>query len=789
MSDGRAARPPYLAALVVGLVVLVGYFVTLAPSVTFWDAGEFIAASRILGIPHPPGTPLFVMMAHVWATIVPIGEWAWRTNLLSAICGATGAACWFLIAHETVRSMATDLDERLRQILAAGGATSAAVLSAFCFTMWQNSNETEVYAIAVFTIAAVCWLALRWRASRGTVHGSRMLLLAIYLGGISIGNHLLALLVGPALVTFLFVTAWREPIADAVEQRRVWGEVAVVGGLWMLLIGSGLGNTTLVFLGAIAFGAALVLAIRRGAGQFAVLAFILAAVGITTYLFLYIRAGQNPAINEADPSTWKSLLAVIRREQYGIRTPFDDPTQLHGPDNTGRTLRLIGLQLLNYIQYFDWQWAKSVTASFGAFPVRTAMTLLFLWLGTRGIMAQRRADRGAWWLLMALFLTTGLGLVAYMNFKPGFSIGYEYYPRGDDHEVRERDYFFIASFIVWGVWAGIGLAHLARKLMERLRGQASMAAAVFILAALPFALNFKAASRKHGADATLAGDFAYDLLNTVPPYGVLFTFGDNDTFPLWWAQEVAGVRKDVTVICLALAETDWYMRQMRENPTRRFEPESAPAMWRGYPVGNRPDWHLHTMSDEDVLNAVPQLLPRDVSLRIGTQEVTLKKDSPLYGKDFLSIRVLQENFGKRPIVWALSAAGQHFGLNSLLVQRGIGIYLDTQPADSLNPRYDFLRMLQSPLDIPVTDSLANGVYRYAALLERGAEGLETTSLATASTLSLPFTQMAYAAQSRGNLEAAIQYLEKAAKLSVNPAIRGGVDELRRQRDSAAGKSP
>ena len=319
--------------------------------------------------------------------------------------------------------------------------------------------------------------------------------------------------------------------------------------------------------------------------------------------------------------------------------------------------------------------------------------------------------------------------------------------------------------------------------MERLRGQATMAAAVFVLAALPFALNFKAASRKHGADARLAGDFAYDLLNTVPPYGVLFTFGDNDTFPLWWAQEVAGVRRDVTVICLALAETDWYMRQMRENPTRAFEPATAPPMWQKFPVGNRPDWKLHSMSDEDIANAIPQLLGNDVRLRIGTQEVTLKKDSPLYGKDFLVIRVLQENFGRRPLVWALSASGTHFGLNHLLVQRGIGIYLDTQPPDSASGRYDFLRMLQSPLDLAVTDSLATGVYRYADLLNRGAEGLETTALATASTLSLPFTQLAYAAQSRGDLEAAIRYLEKSTKLSVNPAIKAGVVELQRQRDS------
>ncbi len=783
MSDARPARPPYLAALIVALAVLAGYVVTLAPSVTFWDAGEFIATSKILGIPHPPGTPFFVMLSHVWATLIPIGEWAWRTNLLSAVCGAAGAGLWFLVAHETIRGLTGDMAEGPAQILAAGGASGAAVISAFSFTMWQNSNETEVYAIAVFTVAAVCWLALRWRAHRGTGHGSRMLLLAVYLGGMSIGNHLLALLVGPAFVAFLVTTLWRAPSQDAATRAREWSEVSVVAGVWVLLIGSGLGNATLIFLGAAAFGAALVMAWRRGAGQFGVLAFVLGAVGVTTYLFLYIRAGQNPFINEADPSTWQALMAVIRREQYGIRTPFDDPTQLHGPDNTGRTPLLIGLQLLTYIQYFDWQWAKSISANLGTIPARTVLTLLFLWLGTRGMLAQRRADRESWWLLMVLFLTTGLGLVAYMNFKPGFSVGYEYFPRGDDHEVRERDYFFIASFLVWGVWAGIGLAVVAKRLMTMLAHRARAAVLVFGVAALPFALNFNAASRRHGADAHLAGNFAYDLLNTVPPYGVLFTFGDNDTFPLWWAQEVEGIRRDVTVVCLALAQTDWYMRQMRENPTRPFEAASAPPIWQRYAAGNRPDWPLHTMSNEDIANAVPQLLPDDVRLRIGTQEVTLPKNSPLYTNDFLVIRVLQENFGRRPLVWALSAAGSHFGLNQLLVQRGIGIYLDTQPPDSTSPRYDFLRMLQFPLDLPVTDSLALGVYRYADLLERGADGLETTALASASTLSLPFTQMAYAAQSRGDLESAVRYLQYAAKLSVNPAIRGSLVELMRQRDS------
>jgi hypothetical protein len=780
-------RPPYLVALAVAGVVLAGYVVTLAPSVTFWDAGEFIAASKILGIPHPPGTPLFVMVAHVWARIFPFGEYAWRTNFLSALCGATGAGLWFLVAHEALRGTTQHLLVGQATLVRMGGAISAALCAAFGFTMWQNSNETEVYAVAVLTIATVTWLALRWRAHRGTPRGSKLLLLALYLGGVSIGNHLLALLVGPALIMFLAVTLYREPAEDVAERRREWAEAAVVLGAWMLLVGVGLGNSMLVFVGALLYGMALVFAFRSGAGRFALLALVFASVGVTTYLFLYIRAGQSPVINEADPSTFQSLLQVIRRDQYGVRTPLDNPTELHGPDNTGRTMTLIGLQLLNYLQYFDWQWAKSITATLGAFPLRTLVTLLFLTLGLRGLIAQREGDRGSWWLLLTLFLTTGLGLVAYMNFEPGNTIGYDLYPDPNDHEVRERDYFFIASFLVWGVWVGLGLGALARRWMRSLGSSAWVAGVLFGVAVIPFALNFTAASRKHGADARLAGDFAYDLLNSVPPYAVLFTFGDNDTFPLWWAQEVAGYRRDVTVICLALAETDWYMRQLRQNPTREFEPDSAPAIWKQYPRGPRPNWPLHSMTDSDIQSAVPQYLPRDVSLRFGTHEVTLARGDLLYAKDFLSIRVLQENLGRRPLAWGLSAAGNSYHLDSLLLQQGLAIRVLPEPLDSTaTALIDYRMMLKAPLDLAVSDSLLFSTYRYADLLRRGARGLETTSSSTASTLSVVFTQMAYAYEARGDKAMTVRYLEPASKLSNNPAIKRALEELKAESGTTPG---
>lgn len=767
-------RPPYRGAMAVFALVLCGYIISLAPSVTFWDAGEFIAAAKTLGIPHPPGTPLFVLLGHVWALLVPVGEYAWRTNLMSAVFGASGAALWFLVAFQVVRQFTRELPAASAVPVQWGGALSAALVSAFGFTTWQNANETETYGVATFTIALITWLALRWRAQRGSPRASRLLLLAVYLGGVSMGNHLLALLAGPALVLYLAAVLHAAPAADPAEARREWGEVAVVAGIWALLIGTGLGSTSLVTAGGALFGLAAFFAWRWGAGQFALLSWVLASVGVTVYLFLYIRAGHQPMINEADPSTWEALLAVIRREQYPPRTPFDDPTVLSGPDNPGRNLTLVGLQLLNYVQYFDWQWARGLTATVAGFPLRALCTLAFLWLGVRGLVAHRRADPGSWWLLLGLFLVTGLGLVGYMNFKPGFSLGYELYPSAQDHEVRERDYFFVASFLVWGVWAGIGLAWLAARLASRFR---SAALAVFVVALVPFGFNFREASRRHGPDARLAGDFAYNLLNSVPPYGVLFTFGDNDTFPLWWAQEVEGIRQDVTVVCLALAETDWYMRQLRDNPVRPFDEARAPAIWRGLqPV--RPEGPLHTMTDEEIRAAVPQYLAQDVRVRFGDHPVLFAKNTVLYGKDFVSIRILQENLGRRPIAWALSAAGNFYQLEPYLVQQGLAVRVLPAPVDTTSPRFDLRRMMGAPLDLAATDSLLLGTYRYADLLAGDPRDLESTARSTAGTMGVVFTQMAYAMEVRGDPAAMLRYLEPAARLSSNPALKAARDELR-----------
>jgi hypothetical protein len=774
----RAERPPYALAGLATLLVLTGYVITLAPSVTFWDAGEFIAAAKTLGIPHPPGTPLFVMIAHVWAAILPFGEYAQRTNLLSATLSAMGAGCMFLVVHETMTRFSAGMEEMTGRATRAFGAFAAVLIAGFTFTTWQNSNETEVYAAACFTIAAIAWLALRWRAYRGTPRAPLILLLILYLAGISIGNHLLALLAGPAVVAFMAMELWGNPAGSAEERGMEWGQAAVVAGTWALLIGGGLGSITLTTLGAIAFVVAAGIAWRGRTFSFAIVALVIAAIGITSYLYLYIRSGLHPPINEAQPDNWTSLLAVIRREQYPVRTPLDDPTILHGPDNPGRSLTMFGMQLFNYMQYYDWQWANSVKQVVAGFPLRTLATLIFFSLGFRGLLVQRRSDRSGWWLLFMLWLITGLGLVVYMNFKPGFSLFYDSYPQSADHEVRERDYFFVVSFIVWGLWAGMGLASFLGVIAQRFKLRPILAAVpLAIIAATPFVSNFMAATRRQGPDARLAADFAYDLLNSVPPNGILFTYGDNDTFPLWWAQEVAGIRQDVLVVCLALTETDWYKRQLRDFPNRPFDAAAAPAIWKNAP-SSTPTWKAHTMTDQDIENTQGRLLGQDISVKIGPITHTLKKGTPVYSRDFAVIRILMENAGKRPIAWSVTTGGVFYGLNPYILQQGLVQSLQLEPVDTTRADIDNHRILGTALDIPRTQQLIWETYRYADLLKAPvAAELEPTAAGVASNLALPFAQLTYAYQGKGQQAEAVKNVERASLLSPNPALKRALVNL------------
>lgn len=760
-------RSERLSAIAVFAVVLTGYVWTLAPTVTFWDAGEFIAAAKILGIPHPPGTPLFVLMGHVWGSLLPIGEFAYRTNLMAAVFSAAGAALFFLLISRTLQ----DRDPVFRY----GGAAAASVMSAFVFTVWQNSNETEVYMVATFSIALICWLAYLWRAARGTGRAPHILLLIVFLAALSLGAHLLTLLVGPALIGFMFYVQREKPLPNERDQRVEWAQWAVVTGIWALLIGTGLGSTALMIVGGVFFLGAAVYALSTGSIGFAATVLAVAVVGASTYLFLYVRAQHGPYVNEADPSTWAALKAVIRREQYPVRSPFDDPMEFHdSPENLGRSPQIIWWQVINYLQYFDWQWANGLAPTTPVFAkIRLPFTLLFTSLGIYGASVLRKRDRAVFWLLLLLFLTTGPGLMGYMNFKPGYSLAWDLYPGGDNHEVRERDYFFTVSFLVWGLFTGIGVAGLYRLAVDRVRNW-RFAAGLFAIAAMPFMLNLRAASRAHGPEAQLARDFAYNVLQSVEPYGIVFTNGDNDTFPLWYLQEAEGVRQDVQVVNLSLVATDWFIRQMRDNPVRPFDPKQAPHFAHLAPA--QPPPPAHSLTDAEISQVVPQVLPEDYTFRVGPIEQTFKAGTVLYQANIMTLRLIQENLTRRPIYFSItSGSGSWMGLSKYLTEEALVLRLHPgAPKDS--SRFD-QGLFNTMVDVPRSDSLAWNVYRYARLFEVDSLDLDPTSQNIASNLSIPFLSLGNAWAMRGNRARSAENFRRAYQLSPSPQLKQVTESL------------
>ena len=771
-------QPSFAWALAVFVTVLAGYVVTLAPTVTFWDAGEYLAASKVLGVPHPPGSPAWVFLSHAWATFFPFGEYAFRVNLMTAVFSAAAAAFLFMV----IRTALARSDEETTDTWANLGAAAAALVAAFTFTVWQNSNETEVYAIAGFSIAATTWLAMVWREHRGTPKATRMLFLMTYIGAFSIGNHLLALLVGPAVVGFMWHVLRTDPLRDAHAARAEWAHWSVFAAVWVLLIGTGLGSTALLIFAGSVFLIASLLAAREGSLRFALAILAVSVVGVSTYLFLYIRAAHVPFLNMSDPSTWDALLSVIRREQYPPRLPIDNPLYLSGAGNPGRTFGILWLQILNYLQYFDWQWAMGLDARSSLFALsRLPFTLAFTSLGIYGALVLKRRDRSAFWLLVMIFVITGPALVGYMNFKPGASIGFGQYPSFEMHEVRERDYFFLVSFQVWGLFAGVGIAGLFRSLRDtlatrtrRMRWPTLLAAPVLATAVIPFVLNFNAATRRHGPEAQLARDFAYNMLQTIEPYGILITYGDNDTYPLWYAQAVEGLRPDVTVIVRTLANTDWFIRQLRDRPVEAFDPNQAP--WFAEFAPEVPPPPLHTMSDADIAGLRPVVLPNDYLFRAGRVEHTYPAGTVLRVDDMLTLRLIQENVGRRPIYFS-STAGEDtwVRLGDSLVQEGLALRLYS------DKQRDAASVVDSGVSVPVdlarTQWLATEVYRYGDLLETDTLQLDPTNRQIAFYYARVFLSLAQAHDTVGNREQSIENLVRAYHLAPTSQLRAIIEAV------------
>lgn len=503
---------PRLAPALAGALLLLVYGATVAPTVTLWDAGEFIAAVETLGIPHPPGTPLYVLVARVWSDALGFLPRALATNLFSAVATAGAAA---LVAGLLARTT--------RQPLAA---LAAAVCAGATATVWSNATETEVYAASL--ALALVMLVVAERAGRGGA--GRWQVLLAYLFALAVPLHMSALVAVPGAVL----------LAAVDETGKLHAHRALLlGGAGIAAAGVGTVSLPVMVAGIVLSAVGMRRSgLWRGVGALAVL-----ALGVSATLVLLVRSAHDPALDAGNPETWAGLLDVIARRQYA-------------PSGLWPRQAPLWIQMGNLIQYFDWQFAMGVQAGVGPSLLRTPITILYALLGLTGCVRHARDDRRSWMALAVVFVSATVGLVAYMNFKAGASFAWSFVPDGARHEVRERDYFFALGFFIWGAWAGYG----AVRLLSRRR----LAWFGVALACVPIALNWRVANRRRLPEASLAHVAARAWLAPLPERAVLITGGDNDSFPLWYLQLVEGVRPDVTVITSPLLGADWYRAEVAE---------------------------------------------------------------------------------------------------------------------------------------------------------------------------------------------------------------------------------
>jgi Protein of unknown function (DUF2723) len=648
-------------------VALLTYTLTVEPTASFWDCGEFIACSYKLQVPHPAGAPLFLLIGRMASLLAggDVTKVALMVNMVSVIASAFTILFMFwtisLLARKVLGKKGANLDTT-ETILVLGASAVGSLVYTFSDSFWFSAVEAEVYGMSSFFTAIVIWAAFRWENIEDEAAANRFLIFTAYLVGLSIGVHLLNLVTIPALgLVYYYKKAktitWKGGIAAFLVGLLVLAVVntGVITGfpslgftfekLFVNTFGmpfsSGIIFFVLLLIGSLGYGIFYTQKKKMEIANTALLSFAFVLIGYSSYTIALIRSNYNPPINENNPSNVLNYVSYLKREQYGSRPLlygpvftgklesiengepiykmgkgkyeiYDyKPTYIWGANSESLLPRMwstdaghqqiyrkemglaqdqkptlftnIGYMFKRqmgymYWRYFAWNfWGRSSDIE-GAGPTnitetknnlppaikenrgRTNFFGIPVILGILGLLYHYfRRERDAL-VMFLLFLLTGIGLVVYLNSPPV--------------EPRERDYIYVGSFYIWAIWVGLGVMGLFDYVLKFIKNaQARAIGATAIGLAVPLIMAPQTWKGHDRSGRYHQVDFAKNLLNSCAKDAILFTGGDNDTFPLWYVQEVEGFRTDVRVCNLSLLGTDWYCEQMKR---KTYESEALP---------------------------------------------------------------------------------------------------------------------------------------------------------------------------------------------------------------------
>lgn len=648
------------------VIAAIVYTLTVEPTASFWDCGEFIAASYKLQVPHPPGAPIFLMVNRMFALLAgsDVSKVAFWINMQSVLSSAGASLFLFwtitLLGRKVLKKAENTLSAGETWLLMGAGLVGSLAYT-FSDSAWWSAVEAEVYAMSSFFTAFVFWAILKWELIEDESAANRWLVFIGYMIGLSTGVHLLNLVALPALGLVYYYKNYKFSIMGLLAALGISGAailfimLGVIPGLPSLAgsieiffvnslglpFNSGIIFFALLFIGALVFGIYYTQKTQKVLLNTIILSFTFIIIGYSCYMLALVRSNYNPPINENDPSNVIEFVKYLKREQYGDRPLFFGPTFVTQLVDTKRTTPVylkgkdkyeiydhkieyiyedrgqmlfprlfsrqdnhpqlyrqkLGLRAderptfgdnleflftyqigYMYFRYFGWNFigresdiegaralnpvlaAKAVPDELKQNKARNNFWALPLILGAIGLVFHFSRDKEGFWATFILYFLTGIALVLYLNSPPV--------------EPRERDYIYVGSFYAFTIWIGLGVLALGDFLIKYLKNPQTTAIAASAISLVVPGIMLQQGYDDHDRSGRyMQVDWAKNLLNSCAPNAILFTGGDNDTFPLWYVQDVEGFRTDVRVCNLSLLGTEWYISQMKR---KVYESDALP---------------------------------------------------------------------------------------------------------------------------------------------------------------------------------------------------------------------
>lgn len=580
-----------LVAFGIFLFAFIIYFRTLSITVVFWDVGEFCAASWLLQVPHPPGSPLFILIARIVSMVPFVADVARRMHAISAFAGGLGASFIYLNIVRLINRFRGVPATAADRFTTYGSAVIGALAMAFSATFWDNSIEAEVYGLSMLFVSMILWISLLWWDHADEPHNEKYILMVAYMVGLSIGVHLLSLLV---LFTIMMVFFFRKNEFNRKNLMRlliigVPAFFVIYPGIVQLMPSMLDGNfigidsdlwpfVPLIIIIAVAYYAWKSAKTKQKWLNIAALSFLMIVLGYTTYFEVLIRANVHAPMNENNPNNLVRFVSYINREQYGNTPIFKGQTwdnDLQGYRETLFPRRWSQESMheptrTNYTSDADFFWRWQVNHMFLRYLFQNYIGAEGDWqdagvswketwgipflIGLFGFYWHFKRDWKNFLPIFVMFLVMGLVFVIYANMQ--------------EPQPRERDYFYVGAFYAFCIWIAfgvVGIIELIRNALKNPQAHQYAAAGIVLVGfvTVPISMLRMNYHENDRSGNYVAWDYSYNLLQSCDPNAILFTNGDNDTFPLWYLQDVEGIRTDVRIANLSLINTSWYIAQLK----------------------------------------------------------------------------------------------------------------------------------------------------------------------------------------------------------------------------------